>query len=286
MLTLKEILKKASDEHWAVPHFNVANLEMLKAVAAVSREKKSPILVGASEGERDFLGARQIALMVKSLREEGYVIYLNADHSRSVETARAAIDAGFDSVHIDLSKEPLEENIKGTREIVEYARAKNPDISIEGEIGYFMTDSSQVYKDTVTIPVESLAGAGDAERFVRETGVDRLAPVVGGIHGVSLGGADRLDIGRIAQIHSAVPGVVLVLHGGSGDAPDDIRQAIASGIANIHISTDIRIAYLKALREAVARDEYAPYKLMAPVINAMKKVMAESIDLFGSSGKI
>ncbi|MEK7150599.1 MAG: class II fructose-bisphosphate aldolase [Patescibacteria group bacterium] len=287
MQTLKEILKRANDGHWAVPHFNISNLEMLKAIIEVAREKKSPVLVGLSEGERNFVGLPEIVALIQTIRKEtGLPIYLNADHSGSVETARAAVDAGFDSVHIDLSKKPFEENIAGTREIVEYAKQKNPLISIEGEIGFFMTDSSKVYDKAVIIPTESLAKAEDAIRFVKETGVNRLAPVVGGIHGVSKSGADHLDLGRILEIHKNVPEAMLVLHGGSGDAPEDIKQAIANGIANIHISTDIRVAYLTALREAVKSDEYVPYKLMASVVIAMKKVISDAIDLFGSAGRV
>lgn len=285
MESLKNIFKKASDEHWAVPHFNISNLEMLKAIVDAAREKRSPVLVGTSEGEREFMGLRECATLTRLYREEYQIpIYLNADHSYSVATAKAAIDAGYDSVHIDLSKKPLEENIMGTREVVEYAKSKGTDISIEGEIGYFVTDSSKVYHENVEVPQESLARPEDAAHFVKMTGVDRLAPVVGGIHGVAKN-EGRLDITRVAEIKKILPHTILVLHGGSGDPPEEIRAVIQAGIANVHISTDLRIAYVTLLREELKKEEYAPYKLMKPVVEGMKKIVILNMDLFGSTGK-
>ena len=286
MLGVKEILERARDEKWAVPHFNISNFEMLKALVEAALDLRSPLLIGTSEGERDFIGLKSAVSLVLSLREEyDFPIYLNADHSYSVEKAKAAIDAGYDSVHIDLSKKSFEENVAGTREVVEYAKAKNPAISIEGEIGYFVTDSSKIYKETIDVPIESLARPIEATDFFKQTGVHRLAPVVGGIHGVAKN-EGHLDIERIGHIHKAIPDAVLVLHGGSGDPPEELKAAIKAGIANIHISTDLRVAYVDALRREIAKDEVAPYKIMDPVIDAVKKVAIQNIRLFESDGKV
>lgn len=286
MLGVKEILERARDEKWAVPHFNISNFEMLKALLEAALALRSPLLVGTSEGERDFIGLESAVSLVRSLREKHDLpIYLNADHSYSVETAKAAIDAGYDSVHIDLSKKSFEENVAGTREVVAYARAKNPAISIEGEIGYFVTDSSKVYKEAIDVPAESLAKPIEATDFFMQTGVHRLAPVVGGIHGVAKN-EGHLDIERIGRIHKAIPDAVLVLHGGSGDPPEELKAAIRAGIANIHISTDLRVAYVDALRREIAKDEVAPYKIMGPVIDAVKKIAVQNIRLFESDGKV
>ena len=286
MLGVKEILERARDEKWAVPHFNISNFEMLKALVEAALNLRSPLLIGTSEGERDFIGLKSAVSLVRSLREEyDFPIYLNADHSYSVEKAKAAIDAGYDSVHIDLSKKSFEENVAGTREVVEYAKAKNPAISIEGEIGYFVTDSSKIYKETIDVPIESLAKPEEAVDFFKHTGVHRLAPVVGGIHGVAKN-KGHLDIERIGHIHEAIPDAVLVLHGGFGDPPEEIKNAIKAGVAKIPISTDLRVAYVDALRREIAKDEVAPYKIMDPVIDAVKKVAIQNIRLFESDGKV
>src|SRR5690349_8846543 len=118
MLKLKEVLQKASDEKWAVPHFNVPNLEMLKAIIEACVEKRSPVMIGTSESEREFIGLEQAVALIRSYREEHDMpFYLNADHTKSVEKAKTAIDAGYDSIHIDLSKLPLEENIQKSKEV-------------------------------------------------------------------------------------------------------------------------------------------------------------------------
>ncbi len=288
MLKLKEVLAKAAEERWAVPHFNVPNLEMLKAIIEACVEKRSPVMIGTSESEREFIGLEQAVALVKSYREEyDMPFYLNADHTKSVEKAKAAIDAGYDSIHIDLSKLPLEENILQSREVVKYANSKNPNISVEGEIGYLMTDSSRVYHSAIEVPDESLAHPEEALRFVQETGVNRLAPAVGSIHGIAIN-EPHLRIELIANIKKLLPHQALVLHGGSGVPHDQIKQAIPAGISNIHISTDLRVAFVDTLREELekTKDEYALYKIMEPEIEAIKKIVALHVDLFGSSQKV
>lgn len=285
MQSLKSVFEKARREGWAVPHFNISNFELLKAVVEAAHEKASPLLIGTSEGERDYIGLETAVALVRAYRETyAFPLYLNADHSYSVETAKAAVDAGYDSIHIDLSKKPLAENIAGTREVVLYAKNKNPEISVEGEIGYFVTDSSTVYKKDIDVPIESLARPEEAVEFVEKTGVDRLAPVVGGIHGIARN-AGHLDIERVGEIHGALPEITLVLHGGSGDPPEEIQAAIVRGIANVHISTDLRVAWREALMKEITREEYAPYKIMGPVVEAVKKIAILNIDIFKSAGR-
>ncbi|MDP3785165.1 MAG: class II fructose-bisphosphate aldolase [bacterium] len=287
-MSLKEILQRAAREKWAVPHFNFSNLETLKAIAEAARETKSPVLAGTSEGERNFIGLREAVALVGSFRKEGIMVFLNADHTKSVEAAKKAVEAGYDSVHIDLSAKSLEENISGTKEIVEYAREKSPDISVEGELGY-LRGESQVRAEKVEVSLEDYTKPEEAAEFAAKTGVDRLAIAVGNIHGITLD-EPALDIERIRDIRQAVPeNVILVLHAGSGVPDEEIRAAIAAGISNIHISTELRAEFREELEKSLHKKgeaEYAPYKIMSPVVAAIKEKAIEKIKLFGSENKI
>jgi len=284
---LREILLRATFEKWAVPHFNFSNLETLKAIAEAAKEEDSPVMAGTSEGERDFIGLREAVFMVRSFREElNLPIFLNADHTKSVEAAKKAVDAGYDSIHIDLSKMPLDANVNGTKELVRYALAKDAIISIEGELGY-LRGESKFQKKRIVIEPNDLTDPAEAAKFVEITGVDRFAPAVGNIHGISLD-EPAIDIGRIKQIRADISqNVIMVLHAGSGIPDDDICLAIKSGIANIHISTELRMEFRKELEESLKKDadEAAPYKIMKPVVQGLKEKIKEKINLFGSAGK-
>ena len=201
--------------------------------------------------------------------------------------AQEAVDAGYDSIHIDLSVAKLEENIAGTKEIVGYAKAKNKEISVEGEVGYLITESSKIYKEIIEIPPASLTRPEEAARFVKETGVDRFAPAVGNLHGIAAN-VKQLDIARIEAIRAVIGDTAMVLHGGSGTPDDQIKEAIKAGINNIHINTELRVVYAEALRKFLADhpDETTPYKFFTPVIEAVKQKAAEKIILFGSANRI
>jgi fructose-bisphosphate aldolase class II len=287
-MTLDELFERALREKWALPHFNFSNLETLKAIVEAAKETKSPVLVGTSEGERGFIGLKEARSLVKSFSEEaGLPIFLNADHTKSVKSAKLAIDAGYDSVHIDLSHLSLEENIRGTKEVVVYARAKDKDISVEGELGY-LRGESKIQKKKIEVRPEDLTDPSQAELFVKETEVDRLAGAFGNIHGISLD-EPALDIKRIREVRKVLPKkVALVLHAGSGIPDGEIQEAIIAGIANIHISTELRREFREELEKSIHKDEeeYAPYKILEPVVVALKEKTIEKIKLFGSENKI
>ncbi|MBI5742826.1 MAG: class II fructose-bisphosphate aldolase [Candidatus Niyogibacteria bacterium] len=285
--TLNSILFSAANEGWALGHFNISGLEQLRAIVNAARTLRAPIHIGTSEGERKAIGLKQAVYLVRSFRDEfGIPIYLNADHTKSVEEAKAAVDAGYDSIHIDLSARPFEENARGTKEIVEYAKARNKDISVEGELG-FLRGESKIQKEKIEVRPEDLTKPEEAVEFVRLTGVDRLAPVVGNIHGISANEPD-LDIERVRAIHAALPQTTLVLHGGSGIPEAQIKAAITAGIANIHINTELRLAYVTALREFLAKspDETTPYKLLVEPIAAVEELIKKKLTLFGSVNRI
>ncbi|MDP3982437.1 MAG: class II fructose-bisphosphate aldolase, partial [bacterium] len=185
MKTLAEYQKIARDEQWAIPHFNISTLEQLWGIALAAKESSSPALVGTSEGERDFMGMRQVVTLIRSFQEEGIALFLNADHCKSPESALEAFRAGYDSVHVDLSKESLTVNTEGVRRVVETVKEKNPTVQVEGELGYLMTDSSKVYSEEIIIPEESYTNVEQAVEFVQKTGVDRFAPAVGTLHGIA-----------------------------------------------------------------------------------------------------
>lgn len=285
MKTLSEHIHDAEINKTAIGHFNISNIEGLWAIFGAAKALNVPVIIGVSEGERDFIGVRQVVALVRSLREEfGYPIFLNADHTYTVERVKEAIDAGFDSVIFDGAKLPLEENIKLAKECVEYARNCGRDVLVEGELGY-IGQSSKVLDEVpegVDLSESSLTKVEEAERFVKETGVDLLAPAVGNFHGMLRGGVDpKLNIERVKAIREAT-GVPLVLHGGSGNSSEDFSMSIDAGIAIVHVNTEIRVAYRDALKITLQEnpDEVAPYKIMKNSVAAMKKVVDSKLKVF------
>jgi ketose-bisphosphate aldolase len=287
MPTLKDVLKQGREHGTAIGHFNVSEMVVLKAVFASAQQLTVPVLVGASEGERGFMGVRQIAALVRSLREEfGYPIFLNADHTHSLDAAIQAAQAGFDSVVFDASALPFAENVRQTRHAVEELKSIRPDILVEGEIGDIGT-GSEIHDEAPDLS-KSLTTPEEAREFVEATRVDILAPAVGSMHGMLMGmvrgeAPQRLDIERIRLIKQAAQ-VYLTLHGGSGTQDEDLRMAISAGINIIHINTEIRIAWRRGMEESLARNpnEVTPYKILPSVIEAVQRVACARLRLFNA----
>ena len=282
--TLRDVLTRLEKEGAALGHFNVADQTLLKAVVAAAAETKLPVLIGASEGEREFFGARQLAALVETQREESdFPIFLNADHTHSLAKAVEAANAGFDAVVIDFSALPFEENVARTKEAVQAIKAINPTIVAEGEIGNIGT-GSEIHETAQGD--RTLSTPEEARQFVEATGIDVLAPAVGNMHGMlksMVQGKTKkhLDIERIAQIKQAA-GVFLTLHGGSGTDDEHFRRAIAAGINIIHINTELRVAWRRSLEESLSRDlnEVVPYKILRPVVDSVKQVVSSRLRLF------
>ncbi|MFZ2621417.1 MAG: class II fructose-bisphosphate aldolase [Minisyncoccia bacterium] len=287
MKTLKEAVAEALAKKVAIGHFNISNLEGLWGVFRAAQSLNVPIIIGVSEGERDFVGVRQVVALVKSLREEfNYPIYLNADHTYSFDRVKEAIDAGFDSVIFDGAKLSFEENIKIAKTCVDYAKGVGRDVLVEGELGFIGTSSKILDEvpDGVMLDESSLTNPEKAKQFVQETGIDMLAPAVGNFHGMLRGGVDpKLNIERVKQIADNV-GIPLVLHGGSGNSEDDFKQSIANGIAIVHINTEIRVAYKQGLMKGLAEnpDEVAPYKFLKPSVKAVQDVVEKKLKQFNN----
>lgn len=287
MKTLRQTVEEARQKKVAVGHFNISNLEALWGIFKAAQSLDLPVIIGVSEGERDFVGVKQAVALVKSIREEyNYPIYLNADHTYSFNRVKEAIDAGFDSVIVDGAKISFEENVKLTKQCVEYARASGREVLVEAELGY-IGQSSKVLDELpegVVLDEKSLTDPAKAKEFVELTGVDMLAPAVGNFHGMLRGGVDpELNIERVKEIEDAV-GIPLVLHGGSGNSEDDFKQAIANGIAIVHINTEIRVAYVNALKMSLQEnpDEVAPYKILKPSVKAVQDVVISKLRFFNN----
>ena len=287
MKTLKQTVWEAREKKVAVGHFNISNLEALWGIFRAAQSLNVPVIIGVSEGEREFVGVNQVAAVVKSIREEyDYPIYLNADHTYSFDKVKEAIDAGFDSVIVDGAKLSFEENVKLTKQCVEYARASGREVLVEAELGY-IGQSSKVLDEIpegVMLDESSLTDPTKAKEFVELTGVDMLAPAVGNFHGMLRGGVDpKLNIERVKAISDAT-GIPLVLHGGSGNSEDDFKQAIANGINIVHINTEIRLAYRDAVKKALQEnpEEVAPYKFLKPGMLAVQEVVANKLRFFNN----
>jgi fructose-bisphosphate aldolase class II len=285
MKTLRETVAEAMQKGVAVGHFNISNLEALWGIFNAAKKLNVPVIIGVSEGEREFVGVKQVAALVKSIREEyNYPIFLNADHTYSVEKVKEAIDAGFDSVIVDGAKLSFEENVVMASECVKYARACGRDVLVEGELGYIGQSSKvlDAIPEGVDLGESTLTSPEQAKEFVEKTGVDMLAPAVGNFHGMLRGGVDpKLNIERIKEISKAT-GIPLVLHGGSGNSAEDFQNGITAGVGIVHINTEIRVAYRDALRLFLQEnpDEVAPYKILKSSVTAVEKVVEAKLKTF------
>ncbi|MCL4404099.1 class II fructose-bisphosphate aldolase [Patescibacteria group bacterium] len=291
MRTFKAELEKAEAKGIALGHFNIAAIEQLNAISDVARKLNVPVVVGVSEGERKYIGVPEVRALLDALNKQygdasgdGFWLFLNADHTHDPALAEEAARNGFDEVLFDGGKFPLDEDIAKTKAAVQSLKAINPNVLVEGEIGYIGSDSEMWDKipEGAAISPETLTKPEDAARFVKDTGVDMLAPAVGNIHGMFKNAPNpRLDIPRIKAIKEAVK-IPLVLHGGSGIVDEDFTAAIAAGITLVHISTEIRAAWRKGVEEELkaAPDELAPYKIMPEAIRDMEEVIEKRLRLF------
>ena len=284
--TLREYIKEADEKGVAIGHFNISNLEGLHGIYNAAKKLDLPIIIGLSEGEEEFVGRAEGAAIVRAIRErDNYPIFLNADHHYSFETVKASIDAGFDAVVIDLVKLPLEDNIRITKQCVDYAREvsnkENREILVEAELGFIGSSSKILDKIPDGVSEATMTTPEDAKYFVEATGVDLLAPSIGNVHGMVKSGNPRLHPERVKAIRQAT-GIPLVLHGGSGSMDEDFIACIREGIDIVHINTEIRVAFTSALRKSLTDnpEEITPYKYLPPAVNAVEAVVEARLKLF------
>jgi len=288
MRQLRDLLQQAQQNGQAIGHFNVSDFVLLKAVFTAARELNVPVVVGLSEGEREFVGTRQIAAFVRNLREQfDFPIFLNADHTHSLAKGIEAAKAGFDSIVFDLSSLPIEENMRQTKQAIEALKAINPSMLVEGEIGD-IGSGSEIHDSSPDLS-KGLSTPEEAKQFVEATGVDILAPAVGNMHGMlrsMVKGETKkhLDIERISGIKKAAR-VFLTLHGASGTDDEDLRKAIRAGVNIVHINTELRVAWRRGLETALAKqpDEIVPYKILPSVVNSVRDAVGPRLKLFSGT---
>lgn len=282
IVNAKKMLEDAKVNKYAVPHFNINNLEWTRYILEECNRLKSPVILGVSEGAIRYMGGyKVVANLVKNLDEELNIqipVAIHLDHGSSVESCKKAVDAGFTSVMIDASKYSLEENIDMTKQVVEYARIKN--ITIEAEIGHIGGSEDNMSSEIAYAKVD------DALSLYNETKIDFLAPALGSVHGLYKG-EPCLDFDKMKEI-SEKTNIPLVLHGGTGIDDEKLKKAIASGICKVNINTELQIAWTKAVRKFLSEDTkaYDPRTVIKSGEQSMKQAIEHKVKVLGSINRI
>ncbi|MBC8590113.1 class II fructose-1,6-bisphosphate aldolase [Wansuia hejianensis] len=281
LVTGKELLLDAQKNNYAVGAFNINNMEVVQAIIQAAEETNSPVILQASQGGLKYAGVEYIAALGKLAGKNAKVpVALHLDHGTDFEQVMQCIRHGFTSVMIDASRFPLEENIQYTKKVVEIAHSVG--VTVEAELGKIGGTEDHI---TVSEKDATFTDPKEAKIFAEETGVDYLAIAVGTAHGVYKG-EPKLDYDRIEEIRNTID-IPLVLHGSSGVPSESLQKAISLGICKINIDTDIRAAFAKTVKEYVAEnpDQIDPRKILGPATVAMKEVIKEKMNIFGSAGK-
>lgn len=288
-LRARHLMQRSRDSHFAVGAFNIDNQETLIAVSRAAKAKNAPVLVEVSDGEVKALGLENIRDMVDNYKQEyGIEMYINLDHSPTVEDAKRGIDTGFEFIHIDYSqanKDASEEEIvNATIEVVEYAKFTGA--LVESEPHYF-GGSSNIHTEAIDYEEikKTFSTPTGAVNFVHATGIDTFAAAVGNLHG-KYPVPKELDLELLKNIRDAVS-CNISLHGGSGTPLHYFEEAAKIGVGKININSDMRYVFRKTLEKVLADnpDEYAVVKLMPTVFEAVQQVVEEKIGAFGSAGK-
>lgn len=282
ILSTREMLKKAQKDGYAVPAFNIHNLETLQVVVETAHEMRSPVIIaGTPSTITDYAGPDYIKAMAEvAAGKYDIPIAIHLDHFEDVNEIKKDIDIGFRSCMIDASKHEFEENIAIVKEVVDYAHKFDTTVEAElGKLGGREDDLVVDEKDTM------YTNPDDAAKFVERTGVDSLAVAIGTAHGLYKGEA-KLDFERLKEIRNKVS-IPLVLHGAS-DVPDElVKKAISLGICKVNVATDLKIPFSSAVKEffEVHPEESDPRKYMTPGKEAMKKIVKHKIEVCGSANR-
>ena len=276
-----KMLEKAKREGYAIPHFNINNLEWTKYILETCEQNNSPVILGVSEGAVKYMGGYNVVtLMVRGLIKDLNItipVALHLDHGSSFEGCKKAIDAGFTSVMIDASRYDLDENIGITKKVVKYAKRKR--VSVEAEIGHIGGTEDEISADIGYAKLE------DCVKLYKNTKIDFLAPALGSVHGLYKG-EPKIDFDRMQVIDKEL-NIPLVLHGGTGLPDDIIKKSIHCGICKININTELQIEWTKGVREKLQTDEkvYDPRKVISSGEKNIKEAITKKIELLGSASK-
>lgn len=284
-------MANARKQKFAVGAFNIDNQETLIAIAKAAQKMHAPVMIEVSSGEVKAIGLENVRDMVDNYKEEyGIEIYVNLDHSPSVEEAKAGIDVGFEFIHIDVSQADHNASddkiIKATQEVVEYAKFTGA--IVESEPHYF-GGSSNVHKEAFDYAdiKKTFSTPMGSKRFVKDTGIDTFAAAIGNLHG-SYPVPKQLDIGLLQRIRRALPDEANIsLHGGSGTPGHFYEEAIKHGVTKVNVNSDLRRAFRDTLEKVLREnpDEYAVVKLMPEVYIAVQAVVENKLSSYNSIGK-
>ena len=287
MSSIKELIKKAQKEKYAIGAFNTSNLEVTQAIAQAAEAREAPAVISVTESALEYAGFNTLIKIIESVAAESKApLVLHLDHGKSYAICKKCIDAGFESVMIDGSLLPFEKNIELTKSVVDCAHQK--DVFVQAELGKIPRVSNG--KKTIDVKIGEMEKTvpEEAEKFVALTGVDTLAVIIGNIHGMyAPQGNPHLDLELLKKIKSRVS-VPFILHGGSGIPDEDIKKAVQEGgITTINIDTEIRAAFTNALEKFYAGGQRTndPRKILSLARDAAQKKVEEKIKLFGSDGK-
>lgn len=288
-LRARHLMQRSRAQRFAVGAFNIDNQETLIAICRAAQKLNAPVLVELSQGEVDALGLENVRDLVDNYRDEyGVEIYLNLDHSPSVEACKRAIDAGYEFIHIDISQANRdaseEEIISKTKEVVEYAKFTGA--LVESEPHYF-GGSSNLHKEEIDYEEikKTFSTPEGAKAFVDATGIDTFAVAIGNLHG-KYPVPKQLDLELLQRVRDVID-CQISLHGGSGTPLHYFEDAARIGVSKINTNSDMRVAYRDTLVKVLEEnpDEYAVVKLMPKVYEAVQAVVEEKIIAFGSAGK-
>ena len=285
LVSATEMLKKAVEGKYAVGQFNINNLEWTKAILATAQENNSPVILGVSEGAGKYMtGFKTVAAMVKAMIEEMNItvpVALHLDHG-SYEGCYKCIEAGFSSIMFDGSHFPIDENVAKTTELINVCREKG--LSLEAEVGSIGGEEDGV------VGAGEIADPQECKR-IADLGVDFLAAGIGNIHGKYPANWAGLDFDALAKIKELTGELPLVLHGGTGIPEDMIKKAISLGVAKINVNTECQLYFQAATRKYIEAGKdlegkgFDPRKLLAPGVEAIKEIVKEKMELFGSINK-
>ncbi len=285
----RHLMQRSRQQGFAVGAFNIDNQETLIAIARAAQKLNAPVLVEVSDGEVKAMGLENLRDMVDNYKKEyGIEMYLNLDHSPSVQDCKRAIDAGYEFIHIDISQanhDATEEDIIAqTKEVVDYAKFTGA--LVESEPHYF-GGSSNVHTEDIDYEAikKTFSTPEGSQAFVAATGIDTFAAAIGNLHG-KYPVPKELDLELLKRIRDAIP-CQISLHGGSGTPSHYFEEAAKIGVSKININSDLRYAFRTELEKVLAEnpDEYAVVKLMSQVYAAVQVVVEEKIQAFGSAGK-